>query len=127
MLIRGRRRLTDLRTNQPTSEDWDFTGVNTGYMTHGLHPYPARMIPQIARRLIQRYSSEGDLVWDPFCGSGSVLVESMLLNRKSIGTDLNPYAIFLSTVKTTPIILDIRFFIDLYFSSLVMDIPCTPQ
>ncbi len=61
------------------------------------------MIPQIARRLIIRYSQEGDLVWDPFCGSGTTLVESMLLGRRSIGTDLNPFAIFLSRVKTTPI------------------------
>lgn len=84
-------------------QDWTFASADTGYMTHGLHPYPARMIPQIARRLILSYSKEGELVWDPFCGSGSVLVEAMLLGRKCVGTDLNPYAVFLSRVKTTPI------------------------
>ncbi|MCF2138045.1 MAG: site-specific DNA-methyltransferase [Candidatus Thorarchaeota archaeon] len=85
------------------SDDWTFERASTNYMTHGLHPYPARMIPQIARKLILRYSKSGETVWDPFCGSGTVLVESMLLERRSIGTDLNPFAIFLSKVKTTPI------------------------
>ncbi|MFW9889471.1 MAG: DNA methyltransferase [Candidatus Thorarchaeota archaeon] len=84
-----------------SEEDWTFARADTKYMTHGLHPYPARMIPQVARKLILRYSDEGDTVWDPFCGSGSVLVESMLTNRKSVGTDMNPFAVFLSKVKTT--------------------------
>ncbi len=90
-------------TSDESEEDWTFARVDTKYMTHGLHPYPARMIPQVARRLILRYSKEGDTVWDPFCGSGSALVESMLTARSSVGTDLNPFAVFLSKVKTTPL------------------------
>ncbi len=88
-------------TDEGESDDWTYAGEETNYLTHGLHPYPARMIPQIARRLILTYSNKGDLVWDPFCGSGTTLIESMLSNRKSIGTDLNPFAVFLSRVKTT--------------------------
>lgn len=83
--------------------DWSYNGVNTKRYSHGFHGYPARMIPQISNRLIVLFSSKGDVVWDPFCGSGSTLVESMILGRKSIGTDLNPFAIFLSKVKTRPI------------------------
>ena len=91
------------------SDDWSFAGRKTGYLTHGLLGYPARMIPQIARKLILLYSNEGELIWDPFCGSGTTLVESILLGRKGVGTDLNPFAIFLSKVKTTPLsIKDIR-------------------
>lgn len=86
-----------------SEEDWTFVGADTKYMTHGLHPYPARMIPQVARKLILRYSKPEEMVWDPFCGSGSTLVESMLTRRTSVGTDLNPFATFLSKVKTTPI------------------------
>jgi len=84
-------------------EDWDFVDADTQYMTHGLHPYPARMIPQIARRLIKKYSEEGNIVLDPFCGSGTVLVEAKLANRNSIGVDINPFALLLSRVKTTPL------------------------
>jgi DNA modification methylase len=61
------------------------------------------MIPQVARRLIERYSKPKNMVLDPFCGSGSVLVESRLLNRSSIGVDVNPLACILAKAKTTPI------------------------
>ena len=109
MVMMEQSRLTEFdpdNTDEPVDE-WTFAGVDTKYMTHGLHPYPARMIPQVARKLIQRYSKEGDTVWDPFCGSGSSLVESMLTGRASIGTDLNPFAVFLSKVKTTPLDSDV--------------------
>ena len=66
------------------NEDWDFRGADTNYLTHGLHPYPARMIPQIAARLLERYASPGDWVLDPFCGSGTVLVEARLHKINSI-------------------------------------------
>lgn len=84
-------------------EDWDFKDADIHYMTHGLHPYPARMIPQIARRLIEKFSKRGDLVLDPFCGSGGVLVEAILLDRNSIGIDINPLACLLARVKTAPL------------------------
>jgi len=85
------------------SEDWTFANADTQYLTHGFHPYPARMIPQISRRLIERYSEPGDVVLDPFCGSGGVLVEARLLGRNSIGVDVNPLALVLAKAKTTPI------------------------
>ncbi len=84
-------------------EDWTFRGVNTQEHIHCIHPYPARMIPQIARRLIKRYSKPNDIVLDPFCGSGSVLAEAKILGRRSIGIDINPLAVLIAKVKTTPI------------------------
>lgn len=83
--------------------DWDFAGADIHFATHGLHPYPARMIPQIARRLIEMYSLSGDKVLDPFCGSGGVLVESVLRGRESFGIDINPLACLLARVKSTPL------------------------
>lgn len=85
-------------------EDWTFATADTRYMSHGFHAYPARMIPQVARTLIQTYSkSEGDVCIDPYCGSGTVLVESKLHGIESIGVDANPLAVLLANVKTTPI------------------------
>ena len=81
-------------------EDWSFAKAKTDFMTHGLHPYPARMIPQIAERLINRYSGSGSLVLDPFCGSGTVLVESCRNRRNAIGNDINPLAVLLAKVKS---------------------------
>ena len=62
------------------------------------------MHPEIARRIIQKYATDStDIVLDPFMGSGGVLVESLLNGNNSLGIDLNPFAVFLSGVKTTPI------------------------
>jgi len=69
---------------------------------HGFHAYPARMHPVTAARLITSFVPEGGSVLDPFCGSGTVLVEAMLQGRDTVGTDLNPLAIALSRAKTRP-------------------------
>lgn len=66
---------------------------------HGFHAYPARMHPVTARRLIEAFSQEGDAVLDPFCGSGTALVEARLLGRVAIGVDANPLAVRLAKSK----------------------------
>lgn len=80
---------------------WDFRGVNTKYYTHGLHSYPAMMIPQVAARLIKENLKDGDVILDPFCGSGTVLVESMLIGKESFGIDINPLTKLIAESKTT--------------------------
>lgn len=92
---------------------WDYSGQNTKSYTHGLHTYPAMFIPQVARRLLQNYSNKGDTICDVFCGSGTALVESRVLERNAYGIDLNPLAAFLSKVKTTeinPLTLNKKYF-----------------
>lgn len=81
-------------------EKWNFHDSKTTKHLHGLHPYPAKFIPQIPRLAIERYTKEGDIVYDPFCGSGTTLVEASALNRHSIGTDNNSVAVLVSKVKT---------------------------
>ncbi len=84
-------------------DEWDFKNYQTKTYTHGFHTYPAMFIPQVARKLIEVFSSEHDTVCDIFCGSGTTLVESSLLNRNSIGIELNPLAVLIAKVKTNPI------------------------
>lgn len=81
--------------------DFDFEGSQTGYLTHGLHPYPAKFIPQIPDTLIRELSHEGETVADVFCGSGTTLVEALILNRNAIGFDANPLACLITKAKTT--------------------------
>ncbi len=69
---------------------------------HGFHTYPARMHPSTASRLVRAFSLPRAAVLDPFCGSGTVLVEALVAGRSAIGTDLNPVAVRLSATKTRP-------------------------
>ena len=85
------------------SLDWDFDGAKTQYLTHSLHPYPAKFIPQIPNALIQELSSVGDTILDIFSGSGTTLVEALTLKRNAIGIDANPLAVLIGKAKTTPI------------------------
>ncbi|MCV0400996.1 MAG: site-specific DNA-methyltransferase [Nitrosopumilus sp.] len=71
--------------------------------THHIHKYPAKLIPHIPNYLIQKYSQEKDIVLDPFCGSGTTLLEAILCNRNALGVELNPIGRLISKVKTTPL------------------------
>jgi len=66
---------------------------------HGFHSYPARLHPETARRLIEAFSPPKGRVLDPFCGSGTVLVEARQLGRQAFGIDANPLAVELATLK----------------------------
>src|SRR5471032_2088344 len=69
---------------------------------HTVAPYIGKMRPEIASWAVDTVSSEGDLILDPFCGSGTVLLEGWAKNRRVIGTDLNPYACLISSAKLNP-------------------------
>lgn len=89
--------------NRKIKDRWSFKKANTKEYTHCYHTYPAMMIPQIARKLIEEYRPDGrlELILDPYMGSGTTLVESSLSGINSVGTDLNPLARLMSKVKTT--------------------------
>lgn len=73
--------------------------------THLLHPYPAKLLMHIPFFFLANtlLSQKGDTIGDPFCGSGTVLLESQLSGRIAIGADSNPLARLLTSVKTTPL------------------------
>lgn len=83
--------------------NWDFIEVNTKQTSHGFHSYPAMLVPQIATGLISEYGKKTSLLFDPFCGTGTTLVEANLKGINAIGTDLNPLARLISKTKTTNI------------------------
>jgi tRNA G10 N-methylase Trm11 len=69
-------------------------------LTHYLFRYPAKFHPPLVRKLIEQYSRPGDRILDPFVGSGTLLVEAAVTGRNAIGTDIDPVAVFVATVKT---------------------------
>lgn len=73
--------------------------------THLIHPYPAKLLAHIPAFFLANnlLSQPGDSILDPFCGSGTVLLESVIADRNGIGVDVNPLAELITRVKTTPI------------------------
>ena len=71
--------------------------------THPFHAYPARLHPATARVLVD-FIGEGakrtQPLVDPFCGSGTVLVEARALGLRTLGSDLNPLAVLVARAKT---------------------------
>lgn len=90
---------TDEVFNQLKRLDWAFSDDDTAYLSHDIHPYPAKFIPQIPRNLIARLSLPGETVWDPFGGSGTTALESVLLGRQAISSDLNPLSEVIGKAK----------------------------
>ena len=83
--------------------NWDFKHSDTLRLTHGFHTYPAKMIPQVAEKILYEFGQKAQKVFDPYCGTGTSLVEANLKGINAIGTDLNPLARLIATAKTTPI------------------------
>ncbi len=88
------------------TEDWTFAHlkrVETLWGPHGYHRYPAKFIPQLVCRLIETYSAPGDLVGDPFLGSGTTGIEALRLGRRFWGSDISQVALLISRAKCIPL------------------------
>lgn len=83
--------------------DWNFAKAPQDPLAN-IHPYPARFINEIPRHLIEKIGTPArTVILDPFCGSGTTLVEAQRHNYDSVGVDLNPIACLISSVKTRPL------------------------
>lgn len=96
--------------NSLPEDFWDFRNADTKDLTHGIHYYPAMMIYPISRKFISIVTKykKIDSIFDPFMGSGTVILEGQLAGIENvIGNDLNPLALLITKVKTTIFDLDI--------------------
>jgi len=74
---------------------------------HRLHPYMGKFIPQLVEIFLRKYRPS--LVYDPFCGSGTTLVEANVLGIDSIGVDISIFNVLLSRVKTFKYDIDLLY------------------
>lgn len=92
-----------ISTLQAEFEGVNGNGVNrqsTRYSAHGLHEYKGKFNPQIARAILNILDVPlGARVIDPFCGSGTSLLECAHLGMRAVGTDINPLAVFIANAK----------------------------
>lgn len=87
----------------PYNSVFNIISSNVADYTHCIHKFPSKFIPQVPRWGILRYTKPGEKVLDPFCGSGTTLVEARLLNRNSYGLDIDPLSKLITKVKFTPL------------------------
>lgn len=85
------------------SNDLDFHRKNNSCAAHNFHSFPAKFPPQLPLEFIRDLTDPNDVVLDPMMGSGTTVLEAYLTGRKAIGFDIDPLAIMISTVKTTPL------------------------
>ncbi len=93
----GERDADDGDSTAPPS--WKESCTNTECTLHQLSPYIGKLKSSIASDIIERCSKPGDLVVDPFAGSGTILLEAALLGRHVFASDISPYAKLLCTAK----------------------------
>jgi len=79
--------------------EWKGRPMNDFSQIHRICSYMAMFPPNLANYFIERFTKKGDLVIDPFCGRGTTPLEAHILERDSIGSDLNPLATMLSRGK----------------------------
>lgn len=83
--------------------DWSFKKREHAQAIEAIHPYPAKFIGDIPRALLGALPlPPGTLVFDPFCGCGTTLLEAQRRGVRSVGVDLNPIACLIARVKTSP-------------------------
>lgn len=85
------------------TEDFDFHGENSSYATHNFHAFPAKFPPQLPKKFINGLTLPGEIVLDPMSGSGTTILEALLLGRHGLGIDIDPIALNLTKVKVTPL------------------------
>jgi SAM-dependent methyltransferase len=90
-------------TEPDISPDLNFDASGHLDRTHALHAFAARCPPPLARWAIDTYSSAGDVVLDPMCGSGTTLVEALVAGREPWGAEIDPLARLVSRVKATAV------------------------
>jgi 16S rRNA G966 N2-methylase RsmD len=88
------RTLPSMETTAPAVATWP--------PRYRIHKYWSRKPADLVARRIEAASEPGDLVLDPFCGSGVAPIEAAALGRSAIGVDVNPFAVFLARATAGP-------------------------
>lgn len=86
-------------TAEAAPREWKESASHTDSRLHQLAPYIGKLKPVIARQLLRQFTASGDVVLDCFSGSGTIPLEALLLGRRVLAFDTNPYAVTLTRAK----------------------------
>lgn len=87
---------------QQVKDKWVDSSVGQESTLHQLAPYIGKLKSSVARTLIEEYTKPRQIVLDPFCGSGVVPLEALILGRGAFASDISPYAAVLTKAKMRP-------------------------
>ncbi|MGX7059708.1 DNA methyltransferase [Vagococcus humatus] len=93
---------------------------NPNSYTHGFFKYPCKFIPEIPRWAIKKYAKKNALVFDPFSGSGTTLLEAQLQGYDAFGTEIDPIAKKIIQTKTQKYIEEDLKKIDIVYNQILM-------
>src|SRR5438128_1798152 len=86
----------------PSPSSWKCAPRRWGHALHSLCSYMAMFPPSIPHVFIRWLTAPGDIVYDPFSGRGTTVLEACLQRRVGYGSDANPLAWVLSAAKADP-------------------------
>lgn len=96
---------------------------NPNNYTHGFFKYPCKFIPEIPRWAIKKYMPKnGKIVFDPFAGSGTTLLEAQIQGYDSYGTEIDPVAKKIINVKTQKYDSKIIEIIEQQYQKVIFDV-----
>ncbi len=85
-------------------QKYNQTGSVNQYLTHWIYPYKGKFHPQMIRSLLNIIrAAPGDVILDPFVGSGTTAIETQLLGIDCAAIDISPLCVLISKVKTESI------------------------
>lgn len=101
----GVKPLSNTRLTQSVISEIPFQGKG-GDPIHRMVKYPSKIWYKSWMPFVEAYSRVGEVILDPMCGSGTVGIASLLLNRKAVLSDASNHAVFLSRAALAPTDLD---------------------
>lgn len=72
----------------------------------GVHGYFTKQVWNVVQEYIRNFSQVGDVILDPFGGSGVTAIEALMTDRKAIHIDLNPMSVFIVSSLIAPVNID---------------------
>lgn len=94
--------ISSIEQPEPAPHAWGESCVTDDSRLHHLSPFIGRIKSRIAHDLIEDYSHPGDLVLDPFCGSGTIPLEAAVAGRRVFAADISEYSRILTVAKLFP-------------------------
>ena len=82
--------------------NWKGSALSEESTLHQVAPYIGKMKSSMAKELISTFTHEGEILYDPYCGCGTVALEAWAAGRNVIANDLSPYAVVLTQAKLFP-------------------------